>query len=62
VAKHPGRPKQFERRFNFLVSKAQDKAMKLLQARHGTPPSETARRALDAYLKGKGVLKKTKRK
>jgi hypothetical protein len=35
-------------------------AMKRLKAEHGTPEAETIRRALSAYLAGKGALRPTK--
>jgi hypothetical protein len=61
VTKTPGRPQLYERRFNFLISKSQDNALKSLQRRDGISPSEAARRALTDYLQRKGVLKKGKR-
>jgi hypothetical protein len=62
VAKKRGRPVQFERRFNFLISPEQDAALKALNVRDGISPSEAARRALSAFLTEKGVLKKSKPK
>ena len=61
MKKKPGRPALYERRFNFLVSKDQDDALRALHQRDGISPSEATRRALTDYLQRKGVLKKAKR-
>jgi hypothetical protein len=61
VSKKPGRPQLYKRRFNFLVSKEQDDALKALFRRDGISPSEAVRRALGDYLKKKGVLNKTQK-
>lgn len=61
MKKKRGRPALYERRFNFLISKDLDEALKKLHQRDGISPSEATRRALTDYLQRKGVLKKANR-
>jgi hypothetical protein len=44
------------RRLNFFIPRHLDEALVALKARDGMLPAETIRRALDAYLRQKGVL------
>jgi hypothetical protein len=44
------------RRLNFFCPKHLDDGLVMLKERDGILPAETIRRALDAYLRQKGVL------
>lgn len=49
-------------RYNFWIDEAQREALRLLKARDGILESEQIRRAIDLWLKHKGVKKKAERK
>lgn len=48
--------------YSFWIDPGQATALKDLKGRDGVPESETIRRALDAWLKEKGVTVKAERK
>ena len=50
------------RRLGFFISDELDAGLKALKQEHGTPEAESIRRAITAYLKDKGVLKRGKPK
>jgi len=44
-------------RYNFLIDPEQREALRFIKAREGVPESEQIRRAIDDWLKRKGILK-----
>jgi hypothetical protein len=54
-------PTPKKRLYSFFIEPSQLAALKALQARDGVLPSESIRRAVDAWLRRKGVTKKTGR-
>jgi hypothetical protein len=51
-----------KRLYSFFIEPEQLRALKALQARDGVLPSESVRRAIDAWLRRKGVTKGGKHK
>lgn len=49
------------RRLNFFCPRHLDEALMALKERDGILPAETIRRALEAYLRDKGVLREPRK-
>lgn len=49
------------RRLNFFCPRHLDEALMTLKERDGILPAETIRRALEAYLRDKGVLREPRK-
>lgn len=49
-------------RYNFFIDDEQREGLRLLKERDGVPESEQIRRAIDEWLKAKGVLKAAPRR